>query len=57
MGVPVGMMLKEVEHDSKVSGKWKYTMLMPDGKLFISEGKYLVIIPYKEIVTMKISDQ
>jgi uncharacterized protein YndB with AHSA1/START domain len=48
---PKGMQVDVVEHDFKVGGKWKYTMPMPDGNLFISEGKYIEIIPYKKIVT------
>lgn len=48
---PNGMKITVVEHDFKVGGKWKYTMPMPDGKLFISEGKYLEIVPFKKIVT------
>jgi uncharacterized protein YndB with AHSA1/START domain len=48
---PNGMKINVAEHDFKVGGKWKYTMPMPDGNLFISEGKYLEIVPYKKIVT------
>ena len=48
---PNGMKITEMEHDFKVGGKWKYSMPMPDGSLFISEGKYLEIEPYKKIVT------
>ena len=48
---PKGMEIEIVEHDFKVGGKWKYTMPMPDGKLFVSEGKYLEIIQGKKIVT------
>ena len=48
---PQGMKLNIIEHDFKVGGKWKYTMPMGDGSLFISEGQYLEIIPYKKIVT------
>jgi uncharacterized protein YndB with AHSA1/START domain len=40
-----------VIHDFKVGGKWKYSMPMPDGNEFISEGTYLEIEPYKRIVT------
>ncbi len=40
-----------VEHNFIVGGRWKYTMPMPDGKLFISEGQFLEIEPYKKIVT------
>ncbi len=48
---PPGMEVKIVEHSFKVGGKWKYSMPMPDGNLFISEGTYLEIEPYKKIVT------
>jgi uncharacterized protein YndB with AHSA1/START domain len=48
---PKGMEIKVVEHDFKVGGKWKYTIPMPDGSLFISEGTYLEIEEYKKIVT------
>lgn len=48
---PNGMKIEVVEHNFKVGGKWKYTMPMPDGNLFVSEGKYLEIIPCKKIVT------
>lgn len=32
-------------HEFKVGGKWKYTMLMPNGQPFIAEGIYQEIIP------------
>ncbi|NND06841.1 MAG: activator of HSP90 ATPase [Saprospiraceae bacterium] len=48
---PKGMEIDIVEHDFKVGGKWKYTMPMPDGKVFTSEGEYLDIIEGKKIVT------
>ncbi|MBZ0099021.1 MAG: SRPBCC domain-containing protein [Taibaiella sp.] len=48
---PKGMDIKVVEHDFKVGGKWKYSMPMPDGSEFISEGTYLVIEPLKKIVS------
>ncbi len=48
---PPGMIVNVVEHHFKVGGKWKYTMPMPDGKLFTSEGTYLEIQPNKKIVT------
>jgi len=37
---PKGMKISGVEHDFKVGGKWKFSMLMPDGNAFISEGRY-----------------
>lgn len=48
---PQGMQIDVAEHNFKVGGIWKYTMPMPDGNLFISEGKYLEIEPKKKIVT------
>ncbi len=46
---PKGMDTKVVEHDFRVGGKWKYTMEMPDGNEFISEGEYLVIVKLEKI--------
>jgi uncharacterized protein YndB with AHSA1/START domain len=48
---PPGMPIKVEQHDFKVGGKWKYSMPMPDGNQFISEGTYLEIEPFKKIVT------
>lgn len=48
---PQGMNLKVIEHDFRVGGKWKYTMAMPDGNEFVSEGVYKEIIDKKKIVT------
>ena len=48
---PKGMKVDSIEHDFRVGGKWKYTMLMPDGNQFISEGEYLEIIEFNKIVT------
>jgi len=48
---PPGMELKVIAHDFKVGGKWKYTMPMPDGTPFISEGVYKEIVVLKKIVT------
>jgi uncharacterized protein YndB with AHSA1/START domain len=48
---PKGMKLDMIEHNFKAGGKWKYSMTMPDGNLFTSEGTYLEIEPYKKIVT------
>ena len=48
---PQEMKIEVVEHDFKIGGIWKYSMPMPDGNLFISEGKYLKIEPHKKIVT------
>ncbi len=48
---PPGMKIDVEGNDFKVGGKWKYTMPMPNGSLFISEGIYLEIETYKKIVT------
>jgi uncharacterized protein YndB with AHSA1/START domain len=48
---PKGMTVKVVKHDFKVGGEWKYTMPMPDGNEFISEGVYSVIEVLKKIIT------
>ncbi len=48
---PKGIKVSVIQHDFRVGGKWKYTMPMPDGTEFISEGKYLEIVEFKKIVT------
>lgn len=48
---PKGMQVNVVEHDFNVGGRWKYTMPMPDGSEFISEGEYLVIVEPEKIFT------
>jgi len=48
---PKGMETKVVEHDFREEGKWKYTMMMPDGNEFIAEGIYLEIVPLQKIVS------
>lgn len=48
---PPGMKIDVEGNDFKVGGKWKYTMPMPNGSLFISEGTYLEIETNKKIVT------
>lgn len=48
---PKGMKIKLIEHDFKVGGKWKYTMPMPDGSEFTSEGTYLEIVEFRKLVT------
>jgi len=39
------------EHEFKVGGKWKYSMLMPNGKPFIAEGEYLEIVHHEMILS------
>ncbi len=46
---PGGMEVKVVEHNFQVGGKWKYTMSMPDGNEFITEGTYSIIKELEEI--------
>ncbi|MEM7485104.1 MAG: SRPBCC domain-containing protein [Bacteroidota bacterium] len=48
---PNGMEVKVIEHNFEVGGTWKYTMPMPDGNEFISEGTYKEIVALKRIVT------
>ncbi|MCG8573604.1 MAG: SRPBCC domain-containing protein [Flavobacteriales bacterium] len=48
---PKGMETTIIEHDFKVGGKWKYSMQMPDGGVFIAEGMYSEIIEKQKIVT------
>ncbi len=46
---PKGMNTKVIEHDFRVGGKWKYTMEMPDGNEFISDGVYSEIVELERI--------
>ncbi|WP_394973855.1 SRPBCC domain-containing protein [uncultured Croceitalea sp.] len=48
---PNGMDIKVIEHNFEVGGKWKYSMSMPDGNEFISEGIYKEIVELKKIIT------
>jgi len=48
---PAGMGAKVIEHDFKVGGNWKYSMEMPDGNEFISEGTYKEIVEFEKIIT------
>ena len=48
---PKGMAIDIVEHNFSTGGHWKYSMPMPDGNLFISEGTYSEITPKTKIVT------
>ncbi|MGB6150803.1 MAG: SRPBCC domain-containing protein [Pricia sp.] len=40
-----------VKHDFKVGGQWRYTMEMPDGNTFVSDGTYADIVPNTKLVT------
>ncbi|MEN1784758.1 MAG: SRPBCC domain-containing protein [Bacteroidota bacterium] len=48
---PSGMPIKVLEHNFKEGGKWKYTMQMPNGSDFVSEGTYKEIVTQKKIIT------
>ena len=48
---PKGMNTKVIEHNFKVGGKWKYTMEMPDGNEFITEGMYFEIVEFEKIIS------
>ncbi|HYD20455.1 MAG TPA: SRPBCC domain-containing protein [Flavipsychrobacter sp.] len=48
---PKGMKTEVLEHDFRVGGRWRYSMPMPDGSEFVSEGTYIEIEPLKKIVT------
>ena len=48
---PAGMEVKVIEHDFKVGGQWKYSMMMPDGKAFITDGVYSEIIELEKIIS------
>jgi uncharacterized protein YndB with AHSA1/START domain len=47
---PNGAKLDIVAHNFTVGGKWKFSMPMPNGGEFISEGTYIEIIPQEKIV-------
>ncbi len=46
---PKGMEIKVIEHNFEEGGQWKYSMLMPDGNEFITEGSYIEIVEFKLI--------
>lgn len=46
---PKGVKIEVLEHDFQVGGTWNYTMEMPDGSKFISEGVYIEIEKFKKI--------
>ena len=48
---PKGMETKVLEHDFRVGGKWKFTMEMPDGNEFLSEGTYSEIVELEKIIS------
>lgn len=48
---PKGMELKVVEHDFREGGSWKFSMEMPDGNEFISDGVYKEIVESERIIS------
>ena len=48
---PQGMDIQVIEHNFTEGGQWKYTMLMPDGNEFTSEGTYTEIVAYEKIIS------
>jgi len=48
---PKGMQTKVVQHDFKVGGTWKYSMEMPNGNEFITEGVYSEIVELGKIIS------
>lgn len=48
---PPGMEVNIILHEFVVGGRWKYSMTMPDGSAFISEGIYSEIIENRKIVS------
>lgn len=48
---PQGMETKVITHDFQVGGHWKYTMQMPDGNEFITDGIYSEIAELEKIIS------
>lgn len=48
---PKGMETKIIEHNFREGGVWKFSMTMPDGKEFITEGVYSEIVEFKRIIS------
>lgn len=46
---PKGMNTKVLEHSFEVGGQWRYSMEMPDGSEFLSDGIYTVIEEFTKI--------
>ena len=46
---PKGMNVIVEEHNFTVVGSWKYTMEMPNGNLFVTEGTYSEIVEFEKI--------
>lgn len=48
---PKGMKTKVIEHNFEAGGSWKFSMEMPNGAEFISEGVFSEIVPLEKIIT------
>ncbi len=48
---PKGMNTKVEELDFREGGSWKYTMVMPDGNEFVTEGTFIEIKEPEKLVT------
>ncbi len=48
---PKGATMDIVLFEFKVGGKWKFSMPMPNGQTFVTDGEYLEIVAQKKIVT------
>lgn len=48
---PNGMDTQVIAHDFKESGEWKYSMKMPDGNDFITDGVYKEIVEFEKIIS------
>jgi len=48
---PHGMPLEVIAYDFSPGGKWKYSMPMPDGNKFISEGVFKEIVDKQKIIS------
>ncbi|WP_206604204.1 SRPBCC family protein [Aquimarina sediminis] len=48
---PEGMKLNILEHHFEIGKKWKYSMPLPNGDEFVSEGIYKEISKHKKIIT------
>ncbi len=48
---PRGMKTEVLEHDFRVGGSWRFSMLTEKGKEFISEGVYKEIVEFEKIIS------
>lgn len=49
---PRGSDTKIEKHEFVEGGEWKYTMMMPNGRPFIAEGRYIEIVYHERICSM-----